>query len=815
MLARKLLFLFLVLVIASSSCVWGSSRQWIVHGNDCGTGLAVYIEFPSDQPGKRPVRLLYDTGKARSKGIHNDLIRFLTSEEVGLQVADGDFEGDIIDFFICSHPHTDHYYGGKAVFDLFDVRNVMISKLSHSITYLKRFQAPAIDEIIAAKRQGKDANFIILALPYPNGFDQDRLGKAYNEYALAEANFPPFIRGKINAKVENVAFPFGADEVAQNVEIPVRNLMAEYDKAIDKYLDPENADAVLECQILPLGVQYRFGRYGGFTLLHADTVAPFDYEDTTTTTYKKAWPYYRQCDLNDLSIALQAFYKNATVLVPGDCEGRWSKPSKIVALDEVFGSPEGSNSYSEEDVRRHLKLDEAEGQQIPLIESAHRYVMSSKDLYELAFYAFATFDKLTPKEFTTKVDGEKIVIPANDYSSPEDIPDDIISLSKRSESQRASLHPQWRKRLFRLHLDLKLNRQKYSGLKTRFKYWCRGNNPRLVYDRASGDFRLNWEADCWSIINLVQLTERIYYVDPGLANILAGLIMSSDLFLEYMNPSDPEEKILRAERHMLHVAEQIAQESPGTDVLDSDVIFFGHHGSFTSSSVGFIRRVDPNVGIISADDKSYSGSTLPDFSALFWNLNTKHPEANAILHSIFFHADVLAKTRGESLDEYAVRSGLPGSAAKVFNSRKNPPIPLWRTDLNDDLINRNTLLDNILIQSNGDEPIWYWVKPRQGERPHPYCQEIVNGIADDPDRFTFWTLELVSAHPSGGKLLRPYDPSGTLTMFDVDDIAQEVMSNAGEIDFDAYRASDLLSEEWELGEPEDWTLRGLEEPTAP
>lgn len=69
----------------------------------------------------------------------------------------------------------------------------------------------------------------------------------------------------------------------------------------------------------------------------------------------------------------------------------------------------------------------------------------------------------------------------------------------------------------------------------------------------------------------------IFYVDPYLAHLLAGFILRSDLFLEYLAPTDPAEWAKRGERHMMDVAAQIKAES-GTDVLKSDVLFFGHHG---------------------------------------------------------------------------------------------------------------------------------------------------------------------------------------------------------------------------------------------
>jgi beta-lactamase superfamily II metal-dependent hydrolase len=102
---------------------------------DIGTGLAVYMEFPV--AGRdRPVRVVYDTGKGRGKGADNDLVSFLSSPEIGLKIAataaqnTGDRDsvadesmpdGDVIDYFLLSHPHEDHFNGAKAMFDRFDV----------------------------------------------------------------------------------------------------------------------------------------------------------------------------------------------------------------------------------------------------------------------------------------------------------------------------------------------------------------------------------------------------------------------------------------------------------------------------------------------------------------------------------------------------------------------------------------------------------------------------------------------------------------------------------------------------------------------
>ena len=824
---------FLVLLLLLVSFPLMSMARVAKFGNfnvytvDCGTGLAAYLEWPSDHPEKRPIRMIYDAGKGGGEGVNNDLVKFLASDEIGLKVANGDFEGDIIDYVLISHPHEDHYMGSKPVFDCFDVRNVIESKQSHSIRYLKRFKGPAINEIMTAKAQGKDAHFYLVGLPYPNGFNQNRDGKAYDEYAIAEKHLPNCLKGKVDVRKGQgeVSFPFSPEDVLQNVTVTVKFLMAEVEKSY-RYVNPEYLGSEIDIDLLPVGTQFSFGRYGGFNITHGDTIAPFDAKDTTSETYKEAWPYYRECDVNDASVGIQAFYKDARVLIPGDCEGRHTKPTTTVTLSDIFGTREGKEDYTREDVLKHLRRDKPEDEQLPLIPSAERYVMGSKALMELAYNSYIGFDKITPVAFAIKRDGKVTMIPANNYQSPQDIPDSVINWDSRSEEQRQAVHPKWRERVFQLHQDLKVNKQKLNGLLTRFRGWNRGKKKRLVYDEETQRYLPDPQARYWSIVNLVQLTERVFYVDPGIANILAGYIISSPIFLEYMAPACAHEKSLRGEKHMIDVAAVVLKES-GEDILDSDVVFFGHHGSFTSSSIGFIHRVSPNVGIISADDKSYAGSTLPDFSSLFWNLNTKHPNSRAILHSIFFHADLLAKRRGEPVDTYVEENRYSASAAKVFRARDMWPIPLWRTDLNDNLINKNTLLDNILIQTNGETPIWDWNKHKDSKgNVHPFVKEIEDDFANDPDKYCYWSSQLISAQASGSRLLRPHDPSGEMMMFDIGGIAAQIErgSETGTgfsyrssttikkgVDFN-YRSSSTLNIDIFLEyddediEPEDWTL---------
>lgn len=729
---------------------------------DVGTGLGIYFEMPNPA-GDRPFRVIYDTGKGASKKLDNDLVKFLTSPEIGLAPAQGDFEGDVIDYFILSHPHEDHFNGALPVFDVFDVRNVIESKQIPSIKYLKRFKAPALAEIYRAKQRGLDAHYYVVGLPYPNGFDEPREGKPYDEYALAEEFLPDFLKGKIDPRKYQgkVRFPFGPDQVSQPVEWPIEKLMAGVEKAM-RYVPEEMHGKSLEVDVLPVGTHFRLGRHGAFTVVHADTIAALDAHNHESDDYQKAWPFYRVADLNDGSLSIQVRYKRASIMIPGDTEGRQEKPTEMVELTSVFGSGEGEEGYTQADLENHLRRNKPEAEQLPILPEFEKYIVDAKKLLHASYHSYVTMDYLTPEGFEIRTDSGKKSISARSYTSPQDIDPEAVYWNKRSEFERDFLYPTWQNRLFQLYGNLKLNRQKWTLLKTRFNFWTRGANKRMIFDQERQRFLPDWNAKVWNVTNLVQLVERIYYVDPGLANVLAGFILRSDLFLEYLAPKNKRDWALRGEKHMIHVADQILKESK-IDVLDSDVLLFGHHGSFTSSSLGFVLRVNPNVGIISADDKSYSGSTLPDFSSLFWNMNSHHPSARKILHSLFFHADKLALARGEPVDGYAYRNRYSQSASRVFRARRRWAIPTWRTDWNDDLENVNTLYDNLALVTDGSKPIWDWARHRKKGSPQ-YDEKLAKMLEESADD-AYWAQDLISAHPPGSEPIRPVDPSGVLSAF--------------------------------------------------
>ena len=765
-------FLALLLGLVSGAVVPGGAAEptfktFVV---DVGTGLGVYLEFPG-APGKRPIRVVYDTGKGAGRGLDNDLVSFLVDPKVGLKPAEGDFEGDVIDYFILSHPHEDHYNGAGPLFESFDVRNVIESKQIHSPKYLQRFKAPAINEIQAARASGKDAHYYVVGLPYPNGFDQPRDGQPYDEYAICQAHLPEFMKETVDCAAARgkVRFPFGPEQVAQQVDWPVLHFMGERADMLEKYVDEAYREGPIPVELLPLGTHFPMGRSGGFTILHGDTVAGFDHAETSRKVYQEAFPYFGMNDLNDGSVAIRAVYKEASVMIPGDAEGRPDKPTKRVRLVDVFGSGKHQDAYSKADLEAYLRRGEPEAEQLPILPQFERYVLGAEDILRLGYYAYVTMDRITPRDFQIELEDEPYEIGAHQFAGPEDLDEDMVFMQKRSEQQRSSLHPEWRQRLFSLYQDLVLNSQKFNALKTRFSGWTKGRLPRILEHEDEGRFMLDWENPVWTVTNLVQLTERIYYVDPGLANVLAGCIMRSDLFLEYVAPPDKKDWSMRGERHILDVGAQIEKDS-GVDVIDSDVLVFGHHGSFTSSSLGFVLQVDPNVGIISADDKSYAGSTLPDFSALFWNMNSHHPEARRILHSLFFHSDLLAQKRGEPVDGYTYRNRYSQGAARVFRARRRWPIPIWRTDFNDDLVNVNTLMDNIAIETTGEAPIWDWARHRgKGEDDADAGKDAIPDDVADATAYQYWAQELVSAHPPGSKVIRPHDPSGVIRTFDVQD----------------------------------------------
>lgn len=739
---------------------------------DIGTGLAVYMEFPPKNPEDRPFRVVYDTGKGASEGLDNDLVSFLTSPKIGLKHAQGDFDGDIIDYFILSHPHEDHFNGAKPLFESFDVRNIIESKQIPSIKYLKRFKSAAIEEIYAAKQAGKDAHYYVVGTPYPNGFDQPRDGKPYDEYALCEQNLPAFMKGKIDCRYGQgkVRYPFGPGQVSQAIEWDLFHFMGESEKGM-KSLAPELHGKTLEVEVIPVGTRFDFDprRNSGFTVVHADTIAAFDPHNHDKAAYKAAWPYYKEPDLNDGSVSIQATYGKASVFVPGDTEGRDKKPTARYSLADVFGSGEGADKYTEEDMMMHLGWDRPKDEQLPILPFADPYILSSEGLRRLAFYSFVTYDRFNPEGFEIKPAAGAASVPPVVFFSPGQIPERAVYWDRRTEEERKLIHPDWRRRLFALHESLKSNRQKRAVLKGRFSGWVKGKAPRIVWDEEFGRFLPNWKEKVWTITNLVQLAERVYYVEPYLAHILAGFIMASQPFLEYIAPPDRRDWAKRGEKHMLHVAAEIKKETGGAvDVIKSDVLFFGHHGSFTSSSLGFVLSVAPNVGVISADDKSYSGSTLPDFSALFWNLNTHHPRSRAIFHSAFFHADLLAKKRGEPISDITKRKRFSHSASKIFQTRrlKGGAIPIWRTDFNDDLTDKNVLVDNIVIESDGTKPIWQWARNPDGDTENRWkIPEAEQGLEFIP-KYQYFFQALGFRNPSG-KAIRPHDPSGEIATFQV------------------------------------------------
>ena len=373
-----------ILVLSALSGSAHAEGKFKVHTIDVGTGTGVYIEVPSVPGEDRPYRIIYDTGKGRNDGLDSDLVSFLASGKIGLKTREGDFGGDVIDYFIISHPHEDHFNGAKPVFDLFDVRNVIESKQLHSSRYLMRFKSPAVNEIMGARAAEKDAHFYVVGLPYPNGFDQARTGEAYDEYALCASNLPEFMKGVVDPSrfKGQVHWPFGPDQVAQTVNWPVPHLVGESAEGLAA-VNPQYREKSLPVDVIPLGTRFELGRDGNFTIVHADSIAALNHTLQDSETYSKAWPYYRGEDLNDGSVSIQVQYKNASVFIPGDTEGRHSKPETKFSLEDIFGGENPEDSYTENDIMEWLRWSKPVEEQLPLLGFAMNYIHSSFDIRRL------------------------------------------------------------------------------------------------------------------------------------------------------------------------------------------------------------------------------------------------------------------------------------------------------------------------------------------------------------------------------------------------------------------------------------------------
>lgn len=687
------------------------------HVIDVGTGMAVYMEFPAAKSGDRPIRVLYDTGLET-----NVAVDFLSSEEIGLRKASGDFQGDTIDYFFLSHPHEDHFNGAKNLFENFEVLNIIESKQTASSKYLSNFKIPALLEIETNKDNGRDANYYIVGLPYPNHFTFPKTvyGKAYNEYDLTEKYLPDFLKRRRGFKVDasDDSFPFYARDVGQTVSIPVE-LLVGFDSKKEYADEIEIIGETFPVTVLPIGTRFQFSEDSEITIYHGDSVAGLNIAITDDGPYKEAHPYFSEYDANDSSVAIRASFQNSSIFIPGDCEGHKKKPKEEISLEQLLGISDAP--YSNSDLNSYIAKSGAE--RISLLRGFGRLKMGNRELLDLIRRSYVSFDEINPEDIDIKLPSGKFERSPKNHTKRSDF-NSLPALAGYSKIRKDRAT----KSLLAYFELMQRDPNVLNAARGIFKSWNRGKDKRLLCAKTC---ELNTSEEVWNLMGLMQIATRLYLVDPELANVFAGIILSSEIYLEYVAPNDPKKRSLRAERHMLDVARIISKETGIANPLKSDILVFGHHGSFTSSSIDFVRTVEPNVGIISADDKVYGsgGGSLPDFLHLFWNINTYHEKPKKALHSIFLHADMIRIQRGLA-DPEVLEARRSDTANTIFERRGRNPIPIWRTDWNDDLTNSNTLTDNIAIRADGT-PIWAWSRGVSSD----LMRKIFDGENEDQYRY--------------------------------------------------------------------------------
>jgi competence protein ComEC len=126
-----------------------------------------------------------------------------------------------------------------------------------------------------------------------------------------------------------------------------------------------------------------------------------------------------------------------------------------------------------------------------------------------------------------------------------------------------------------------------------------------------------------------EISAEIIYSYPGESWSGTGLGSGNTLInnssivlrLEYGDHSflfmgDAEGKDRNSDPEVAKYVEKILLETTVSDKLKATVIKAGHHGSESSSSLPFIRAVDPEIVVVLSGRKSFSGTYLPDESTL-------------------------------------------------------------------------------------------------------------------------------------------------------------------------------------------------------
>ena len=114
--------------------------------------------------------------------------------------------------------------------------------------------------------------------------------------------------------------------------------------------------------------------------------------------------------------------------------------------------------------------------------------------------------------------------------------------------------------------------------------------------------------------------------DPGTIKGLGSgntLINNSSIVfrLEYGDHSflfmgDAEGKTRDGNPETAKYVEHILLDTVAPEKLNATVIKVGHHGSESSSSLPFIKAVDPEIVVVCSGRKSFGGTYLPDASTL-------------------------------------------------------------------------------------------------------------------------------------------------------------------------------------------------------